>query len=90
MDAAGRELAARTFPNDRTGHARLVRWAQQQGDDLRFGIEGSGSYGAVLGRLLVAAGERVVEVPAALTDRERRDSSAQGRAIPGMRWRSRA
>ena len=28
IDAAGRELAARTFGNDRRGHRSLLRWAQ--------------------------------------------------------------
>ncbi len=45
IDPTGRELGSRTFPNDRRGHARLQRWAAEQGSERRFGIEGSGSYG---------------------------------------------
>ena len=41
----------------------LVAWATEQGPERRFGIEGSGSYGAAFARLLVGAGETVVEVP---------------------------
>lgn len=72
IDGTGRETGARTFPNDRQGHVGLLRWAQAHGSERRFGIEGSGSFGAALARLLVAAGEAVVEVPAILTERERR------------------
>lgn len=63
IDPTGRELGARTFPNDPHGHARLRRWAEGHGSDRRFGIEGSGSYGAPLARLLVTAGEPVVGCP---------------------------
>jgi transposase len=83
IDLTGRALGARTFPNDRRGHARLQRWAQDQGPDRQFGIEGSGSYGAALARQLVTAGEHVVEVPAALTDRERRHLQRAGKSDPG-------
>ena len=83
IDGTGRETGARTFPNDRQGHVGLLRWAQAHGSERRFGIEGSGSYGAALARLLVAAGERVVEVPAILTDRERRHLRRAGKSDPG-------
>jgi transposase len=83
IDPTGRELGARTFPNDRSGHARLQRWAEGHGPERRFGIEGSGSYGAALARLLVTAGETVVEVPAVLTDRERRHLQRAGKSDPG-------
>lgn len=83
IDQTGREVAARTFPNDGPGHAGLVRWAEAQGPERRFGIEGSGSYGAVLARLLVSAGEVVVEVPAILTERERRHLRRAGKSDPG-------
>src|SRR5450756_163936 len=46
----------------------------------RFGIEGSG---VALARLLVAAGEAVVEVPAILTERERRHLRRAGKSDPG-------
>jgi len=83
VDQTGREVAARTFPNDGPGHAGLVRWAEARGPERRFGIEGSGSYGAVLARLLVSAGEVVVEVPAILTERERRHLRRAGKSDPG-------
>jgi len=83
VDEAGRERGAETFSNDGEGHARLLRWARKHGPERRFGIEGSGSFGAALARLLVAADERVVEVPAVLTDRERRHLSRAGKSDPG-------
>jgi Transposase len=49
IDGTGRETGARTFPNDRRGHVGILRWAQAQGSERRFVIEGSGSYGAALG-----------------------------------------
>jgi transposase len=83
IDDAARELGARTFRNDRQGHQSLLRWAQAHGSERRFGIEGSGSYGAGLARLVSAAGEPVVEVPAVLTKRERRHLRQAGKSDPG-------
>lgn len=83
IDAAGRELDARTFRNDHRGHESLLRWAQAIGPERRFGIEGSGSYGAALARLISAAGEPAVEVPAVLTQRERRHLRRLGKSDPG-------
>ena len=83
IDDAGRELSARTFRNDRQGHTSLLRWARAHGSERRFGIEGSGSYGAGLARLMSAAGETVVEVPAVRTERERRHLGRAGKSDPG-------
>jgi len=83
VDGAGRELAARTFQNDGRGHQSLLRWASSLSQERRFGIEGSGSYGAALARLLGAAGEAAVEVPAILTQRERRHLRRAGKSDPG-------
>ena len=59
IDEAGRELGARTFGNDHRAHLDLLHWSQAFGTERRFGIEGSGSYGAGLARLLVASDEVV-------------------------------
>jgi transposase len=83
IDSAGRELGAQTFRNDRHGHQNLLRWAKTFGGERRFGIEGSGSYGAALARLLAAADETAVEVPAILTQRERRHLRRAGKSDPG-------
>lgn len=82
IDAQGRELGAITVGNDRRGHRRLLGWAKAQGPERRFGIEGSGSFGAALAQGLLAAGELVCEVPATLTDRERRHLRQRGKSDP--------
>jgi transposase len=83
IDDAGREIGAKTFRNDRPGHQGLLRWAQTFGEERRFAIEGSGSYGAALARLLSSANETAVEVPAILTKRERRHLRRAGKSDPG-------
>ena len=83
IDGTGREVTAGTFQNEARGHAALVAWATEQGPERRFGIEGSGSYGAAFARLLVGAGETVVEVPANLTERERRHLRRAGKTDAG-------
>ena len=83
IDDTGREVTAGTFQNDVRGHAALVTWATEQGPERRFGIEGSGSYGAAFARLLVGVGETVVEVPANLTERERRHLRRAGKTDAG-------
>jgi transposase len=83
IDDTGREVAGRTFPNTVHDHATLVTWAEAMGPERRIGIEGSGSYGAALARLLVGAGERVVEVPSNLTARERRSLRRAGKTDAG-------
>jgi len=82
VDELGREVAAMTFANDPRGHRRLLAWAVLVGPERRFGIEGSGSFGAALARGLLSAGEVVLEVPATLTDRERRHLRRRGKSDP--------
>lgn len=82
VDELGRELAATTLPNHRRGHLQVQRWARSLGDERRFGIEGSRSFGAALAQYLLAAGESVFEVPATLTDRERRHLRRRGKSDP--------
>ncbi len=82
IDELGRELDSITLRNDHAGHRRLRRWASREGPDRRFGIEGSGSFGAALAQDLLASGEIVFEVPATLTDRERRHLRERGKSDP--------
>jgi transposase len=59
----GRPLGHLEIPTSPSGYQRLLRWAQGLGDPTpRFGIEGTGSYGAGLTRFLRDAGCTVVEV----------------------------
>ena len=80
VDELGRACSAQEFANDRRGHAAVAAWIKDQDPARVVGIEGSGSYGAALCRVLLAAGEDVNEVPAFLTHRERRKAPARGKS----------
>jgi transposase len=62
LDQFGRRLGVRAVPTTPAGFAELVAWASGFGGLERFGIEGTGSYGAGLTRWLRARGLTVVEV----------------------------
>lgn len=59
----GRPLGHLEVPTTPTGYGRLLGWAQAFGDATpRFGIEGTGAYGAGLARHLRSVGCTVIEV----------------------------
>jgi transposase len=59
----GRPLGHLEIPTTPAGYGRLLRWAQAFGDETpRFGIEGTGAYGAGLARHLRRAGCTVIEI----------------------------
>lgn len=62
LDHLGRRVDERSAPTTATGSNDLLAWARQLGPDRVWGIEGTGSYGAGLTRVLRAAGETVHEV----------------------------
>ncbi len=62
LDQFGRRLGTRSVPTTPAGFAELVTWASGLGVLERFGIEGTGSYGAGLARWLRGRGLTVVEV----------------------------
>ena len=62
IDHLGRRVDERRAPTTESGSNDLLRWARQLGPDRIWGIEGTGSYGAGLTRVLQAAGETVHEV----------------------------
>jgi transposase len=62
IDAAEKVLGTASFPTTRPGYGALVRWMCSFGELRRVGVEGTGSYGAGIGRHLAAAGVEVVEV----------------------------
>ena len=62
IDPIGRHLADREFPADTAGHPALASWLAGHGQVIAVGVEGTGSYGAVLARHLAATGLTVVEV----------------------------
>jgi transposase len=62
IDELGRRHATISIPTTMAGLRRLHTWARQLGPVVAWGIEGTGSYGARLARLLVDHGEDVLEV----------------------------
>ena len=62
LDEIGGLLATESFVADRGGEHELVGWLGSFGPLARVGVEGTGSYGAGLARLLAASGVDVVEV----------------------------
>jgi len=75
----GARLGDRAVSADRGGYAQLEAWAQEHGRVDRFGIEGTGSYGAGLTSYLRRCGHRVVEVNRG--DRRSRRSNGKSDAI---------
>ncbi len=83
VDTLGAEVSAAAFRNTATGHVELLSWARALGGLSRIGIEGSGSYGYVLARFLIGAGEVAVEVPSRLTQTERGRLRRPGKSDAG-------
>lgn len=82
VDEVGRPVSARQFPNSPKGQRAALKWMSNNHDIDIVGIEGSGSYGAGLARVLIGAGLAVKEVPAFLTARERKRVPARGKSDP--------
>lgn len=78
VDQLGRELADREFPATPAGYESLQSWLLGWGQLVSVGVEGTGSYGAGLARVLTGAGISVVEVDR--PDRSARRS--QGKSDP--------
>lgn len=74
LDRLGRQVDTRQFEASSCGYLELLDWAQGLGAPA-FAIEGSGSYGAGLARLLEAAGELVYEC-----ERPRRRERRRGKS----------
>ena len=62
VDHNGGLLGVESFPVDRAGYEDLLGWLAGFGPLLRVGVEGTGSYGVGLARVLTAADVEVVEV----------------------------
>lgn len=62
--ATGGQVAVQTLRADRAGYQGLLEWADEHtaGGNRAWAIEGTGSYGRGLLRVLAAAGEWVIEV----------------------------
>ena len=70
IDGDERVVAQLSVCADRRQRDRLLRWAVPF-EPRQWAIEGAAGHGALLAQQLVAAGEVVVEVPAALSARAR-------------------
>jgi len=62
VDAVGRHLGDAEFPATAAGCRRLLAWLRRWGAVQRVGVEGTGTYGAELTRMLRGHGYDVVEV----------------------------
>lgn len=62
IDPLGRRLADQTVNTDHAGLLRLLAWSRELSTTRTWGVEGTGSYGAGLTRLLTLSGEPVLEV----------------------------
>jgi transposase len=62
IDGAGRLLGTLAVPTDAAGYLKLLAWAQSFGILRTAGVEGTGTYGAGLARLLSDRAIEVLEV----------------------------
>lgn len=62
ISVTGKLLATKAVPTDTAGYLQLLTWASSFGQLQRAGIEGTGTYGAGLTRLLRDHGVEVLEV----------------------------
>jgi transposase len=62
IDATGRLLGTRAYPTTPIGLRGMARWMTGQGTVAMVGVEGTGTYGLGLQRVLQQAGVQVVEV----------------------------
>ncbi len=62
LDELGRLLDTRSFPTTMYGYRQLHRWLCEHGEVLAVGVEGTGSWGAGVARVLRARGLNLIEV----------------------------
>jgi transposase len=76
LDERGALLGTSVFGADSAGYRALIGWSTQFGTPVRFGIEGTGSYGRGLASAVRRGGHDVVEVARPnRADRHRRGKS---------------
>jgi transposase len=78
LDQRGGELGVREFATDPTGHNQILEWLEGFGTIDRFGVEGTGTYGAGLCRFLQRHDIDVVEV----TRGDRQERRSHGKSDP--------
>ena len=62
LDAIGGVLGVESFVTTPKGYTAMLEWMSAFGTISKVGVEGTGAYGAGLGRFLARAGIEVVEV----------------------------
>src|SRR3954454_1059353 len=62
IDPLGRHLDDQAFPTTSQGYRALLEWLRSHGQVAAVGVEGTGSYGTQLARVLTAAGLTVFDV----------------------------
>jgi transposase len=62
VDPIGRHLGDAQFPTTSDGYRALLAWLRSFGTVLAVGVEGTGSYGTQLARVLAAAGLQVFDI----------------------------
>ena len=72
LDETGSLLGVESFATTTAGYRRLIAWLRGFGQLELVGIEGSGSYGAGLTRVLLGESVRVVEIDRPNRQRRRR------------------
>jgi transposase len=86
VDEVGRQIGAEvTVRATDAGHRRLLRWADQLGDDqamVRFAIEDCRHVSTRLERALLAAGATVLRVPPKLMAQTRTSARTRGKSDP--------
>jgi transposase len=78
IDEQGELVGQETLPANREGLRTLERWAKRF-PERRWAVEGAGGIGRPLAQKLLAAGERVVDVPPKLSSRVRVLSTGNAR-----------
>ncbi len=78
VDALGRHLADAQFPTTSEGYHALLAWLHSPGTVSVVGVEGTGSYGTQLARVLTAAGLTVFDI----NRPDRRIRHRQGKSDP--------
>ena len=78
LDPVGRVVGNIEIETGLKGYRRLLDWSKALAEDLQFGIEGTGSFGAGLSRFLAEQDQKVIEV-----DRPNRKARrAKGKSDP--------
>ena len=78
LDQLGRLLETKSVPTTSSGYRALLAWAGRLGTIERFGMEGTGSYGAGLARWLRGRGFEVLEVERPKRQNRRRRGKSDG------------